>query len=41
MKQAGYHIRSGAHNLTHYDWQQFLMFADERMHKVEKTQILP
>lgn len=37
MQQVGYHVRPGAHDLTHYDWRQFLMFADEHFARKKKA----
>ena len=28
LREVGYHVRSGGHDLSHYDWMRYLDFAE-------------
>ena len=33
MTDVAYHVRTGVHDITDYDWEQYLTFADKQFKK--------
>ena len=36
MKTIGYHIRAGRHDVTDYDWQRYMDFADKHFGRASR-----